>query len=54
MQFKLLVVNNRNPSKWAIVNSLWLVRIIIIIIFIFSHCILHSNAINVINTSKVL
>ena len=25
MQFKLLVVNNRDQSKWAMVHSLWLV-----------------------------
>ena len=25
MQFKLLVVNNRNQSKWAMINPLWLV-----------------------------
>ena len=24
MQFKVLVVNNRNQSNWAMVNSLWL------------------------------
>ena len=25
MQFKLVVVSNRNQSKWVMINSLWLV-----------------------------